>query len=145
LKKSKKARNFLSKPYYAGGNEAMDAFIKAHLQYPEEAQEARAEGTVKVKLKMDHRGKVIKAEAENQLGYGLEEEAMRVAKLLRFTVEKNRNVRVTFHKKINIHFRLPARPQVQQSIQYNYTYRPAQKPKQPPSKKSYSYTLPGQG
>jgi len=142
-----KKKNFLQKPFYPGGNEAMDAFIKEALQYPEEALAARKEGTVKVKLTMDHKGKVIHVEALNSLGYGLDEEAMRVVNLLQFQVAKNRKVRVTFHKELNIHFKLPpvkpkAPPQQASNVQYNYIYRPAQpKSKEKPKKAGYSYTI----
>ena len=145
---NQKKNSFLQKPFYPGGNEAMDAFIKKALKYPKEALEARKEGTVKVKLTMDHKGKVIHAEALNNLGYGLDEEAIRVIKLLQFQIAKNRKVRVTFHKELNIHFKLPpvkskTPPQQQAAqMQYNYIYRPAkQKPEQKPKKKGYSYTV----
>ena len=35
------------------------------------------------------------------------EEAVRLVKLLKFTVPKNRGVRAIFHKNLTIHFRLP--------------------------------------
>jgi TonB family protein len=143
---NQKKKKFLNKPFYPGGNEAMDAFIKEALQYPEEALAAQKEGTVKVKLTMDHKGKVIHAEAVNSLGYGLEEEAVRVIRLLHFKVAKNDKVKVTFHKELNIHFKLPPpkpkAPTQEQAaqVQYNYIYRPAA-PKKEPAKKGYSYQI----
>lgn len=147
---NQKKNNFLNRPFYPGGNEAMDIFIKEVLTYPEEALEARKEGTLKVKLTMDHKGKVISAEALNSLGYGLDEEAVRIVKLLHFKIAKNRRVKVTFHKDLNIHFKLPppkpkAPPQEQAAqMQYNYIYQPAKpKTKKTPPKKGYSYQVKG--
>lgn len=145
---NQKKKKFLNKPFYPGGNEAMDAFIKGILIYPDEALEAKKEGTVKVKLTMDHKGKVIHAEALNSLGYGLDEEAVRVVKELHFKIAKNHKVKVTFHKELNIHFKLPpaqpqSPPQEQAGqMQYNYIYRPAQpKPQKAPPRKGYSYQI----
>jgi len=144
---NQKKKKFFNKPFYPGGNEAMDVFIKKVLTYPEAALEAKKEGTVKVKLTMDHKGKVLHAKAMNSLGYGLDEEAVRVVKLLHFKIAKNHKVKVTFHKDLNIHFKLPppkpkAPPQEQTAqVQYNYTYRPAKPKKEPPKRKGYSYQI----
>ena len=43
----------------------------------------------------------------NSLGHGCDEEAIRVIKLLEFEVPKSRGLRLTFHKEIHIHFRMP--------------------------------------
>ncbi len=142
---NQKKKTFLHKPFYPGGNEAMDAFIKEQLQYPEAALKARKEGSIKVKLTMDHKGKILDAEAVNSLGFGLDEEAVRVVKLLHFKVAKNHRVKVTFHKELNIHFHLPPQkpkqPEQAQSTQIQYTYTEAKSPLTS-QKKSYSYQIP---
>ena len=125
----------------------MDAFLLENLQYPEEALAARKEATVKVQVTLDHKGKVIEAKALDRPGFGLEEEAERVASLLRFSVHKNRGMRVTFNRTVKVPFRLPAQP-VQAAPQgLQYSYRPAQQsskkqsPTKKPAKTSYTYRI----
>ena len=103
----------------------MKKFISRHLQYPVEAREAGVEGTVVVKFDIDYRGKVVDTRVVSSLGYGCDEEAERVVRLLRFEVPKSRGVRVLFHKSVNIHFRKPAAA----DWQISYTYSgPAETP-----------------
>lgn len=101
------SEKLIKKPVYPGGRKAMDAFIKEHLKYPEKAREKKKEGTVAVVIDIDGRGKVLRGRIKSGLGYGLDEEALRVCKLLKFRVAKNHQKRVTFHRTINIHFILP--------------------------------------
>jgi len=58
--------------------------IYAQLEYPEEAKEECIEGTVVVAIFVDEKGDVLKTEIQNDplLGYGLEEEALKVVNLL---------------------------------------------------------------
>ncbi|MEL6393655.1 MAG: TonB family protein, partial [Bacteroidota bacterium] len=58
-----KSKNFLPKPVYPGGNKAMNAFIKKHLKYPEEARALKIEGTIRVNYSLDQSGRVIKVKA----------------------------------------------------------------------------------
>jgi protein TonB len=59
-------------------------FIKAS-DYPEEARRLGIEGAVKVRLVIDERGQVIaRSLAGPRLGHGLDELALRKARLLRF-------------------------------------------------------------
>jgi TonB family protein len=143
MHKERKDKNFIKKPIYEGGPRAMKAFIAKNLTYPDEALQHKIEGTVVVHYDIDHQGKVTDAKVLSGLGYGCDEEAIRLVKLLTFTVPKNRGVKVLFHKNMQIHFRLPkAKPQ--QTGQITYTYQP--KKKEPSTettapKKSYGYTI----
>jgi protein TonB len=107
------SEKLIKKPVYPGGRKAMDAFIKEYLQYPEKALVAKKQGTVAVVIDIDGRGKVLRCRIKSGLGHGLDEEAMRVCKLLKFRVAKNHQKRVTFHRTINIHFRLPRKKTAQ--------------------------------
>ena len=78
------------------------------------------------------------------LGHGCDEEALRLAKLLRFEVPKSgRKVRVVFHKDLHIHFRLPkVKPQKKLQMSYQYTQTSStSKSGKGKSGGSYGYTI----
>ena len=87
-------------------------------------------------------------------GYGLEEEAIRLVKMLVFVVpQKVRNLRIVYNKTTHIHFRLPKpKPQVkppveavsgeQQTIEYTIVPEKKETTETPTTpKKSYHYTI----
>ena len=103
-----RGEKLIKKPVYPGGRKAMDAFIKENLKYPKKALEKKTQGTVAVVIDIDGNGHVLRGRVKKSLGHGCDEEALRVCKLLKFkTAEKRKNRRITFHRTINIHFRLP--------------------------------------
>lgn len=139
----KKAKHFLHQPTYPGGPKALGAFIANHLVYPEAALKARIEGTVLVEYDINHEGVVTDTRVLQSLGHGCDEEAVRVIRMLRFDVGKNRGVKVLFHKKTQIRFTLPipAAPKAPaaQVVQYHLSGTPAE-----PNQKletTYSYTI----
>lgn len=145
MKREKKDKNFLHKPHYPGGNEAMKSFIKQHMRYPELALKEKVEGVVQLRVTINDSGKVIHTEVVHSIGYGCDEEAERVIKMMRFEVSKNRGVKAKFHKKMNIHFKLPT-PNPQQTTaehtQVAYAYTTSKKEnEQKPEPKSYNYTI----
>jgi len=97
----------VSRPVYPGGVKAMKAFVGKHLKYPPAAKEAKVEGTVVVRYGLDYTGKVTDAKVKKGIGHGCDEEAMRVVKLMRFTVPQSSKKKVRIHQNINIHFKLP--------------------------------------
>ncbi len=113
-----KKKQFIKRPKYPGGPKAMRAFIQRNLRYPPEAWERGIEGTVHIRFTIDHKGEVIATKILSGLGHGCDEEAIRLVKLLRFEVPKNRKVRVVFHKTLHIHFRKPA--QTPTALSYRY-------------------------
>ena len=156
MKKNRKPESFLQKPIYPGGIQAMKAFIQRHLRYPEAARIDKVNGTVRLRMNINHQGKVTSTKIISSLGYGCDEEADRVVRLLQFEVPKQRKLRPKFHKTINIHFRYkeeqkpspPLQPkQVKTSTQLSYTIskeKPDSEEVQDDSKKSnggYSYTI----
>ena len=138
MPKERKAKNFLPKPISPGGQKAMSAFISSKLQYPEEALNHRVEGTVALRLGINYKGIVTDATVKSSLGHGCDEEAQRIAKLLRFTVTGQfRKGKVLFHKNLNIHFRLPkVKKQQGTTINYNIT-----KEGKASASHSYNYTI----
>jgi protein TonB len=65
-------------PEYEGGLNALRMFVAKNVKYPVPAQEAYKQGTVFVKFVVDEKGKVCNLTLLNNLGYGLDEEALRV-------------------------------------------------------------------
>jgi TonB family protein len=130
-----KKKHFLNLPKYIGGSEAFKIFIAENLRYPDTALEAKIEGSVIVEYDIADDGLVYNPHVLKGLGYGCDEEAMRVISLLRFEKVKNRGVRVKMTTKTTIHFRLPG---------VNISYSAPEK--HPPEKKdsspvTYNYTI----
>ncbi len=110
MKKEKKDKHFIKKPTYPGGLTAMRMFIKNEMNYPEEAMRNRIEGVVRIRYTINHKGQVIDTTVLMHLGYGCDEEAERLVKLLKFEVAGNRKLKPLFHKTINIRFKLEDQP-----------------------------------
>lgn len=104
---AKNRPNHIAKPVYPGGLTAMKKFVAEHLKYPEKALAAKVEGTVLIRYSLDYRGKVVDAKVKKGLGHGCDQEAIRVVKLMRWTVPQDRKKKVRIHQDINIHFKLP--------------------------------------
>jgi TonB family protein len=117
-------------PVYPGGKKALDAFVKENLAYPEDAIKNNIEGSVSIDYTVDVFGSVIQAKVKHGLGYGCDEEALRLTRLIKYPKKKYQGLHVVFHMNIVIHFRLkpgaipsPA-PQPQFQMQINYQIVP---------------------
>jgi len=132
MKHKAKPESFIKKPKYPGGKKALDDFIRTNMQYPEEALKNRVEGSVVIKYNIDVFGKVSEAVVAHGIGYGCDEEALRLVNKLQYEKKKYQGLRVTFHQSISIHFLLPGKgikPQQQEvRIQYQYTEKNSSKP-----------------
>lgn len=84
----------------------MDEFIRTCLQYPEEAIKNKIEGAVAIEYNVDVFGKVTEAKIKHGIGYGCDEEAIRLVKLLKYEKKKYQGLHVVFHKSLIIHFHL---------------------------------------
>lgn len=143
--KEKKKKKFLNLPKYPGGNEAFREFIYSNLKYPEEAMKAQVQGVVYVSFTVADTGEVISASVEKGIGYGCDEEALRLVRMLQYEKTKNRGLRVTSNIRTRIEFRLrPAAADLSYSYQLkpkeNKKDQPKETPKKP-DKESYSYTI----
>jgi len=107
LKKEKKHRNFIPQPDYPGGPKGITEFIYKELKYPEDAVPHKVEGTVVLKAEINYKGDVIDAKIISSLFPSCDEEAIRVVKLLKFKIEKIRDLKVRFYKTFNIKFKMP--------------------------------------
>lgn len=142
MKKHKKEKHFIQKPRYEGGMEAIRKLISENLVYPKEAEKHNIEGVVLVKFTINHKGKVIEAKAIRKLGYGCDEEAVRLVKLLKFIIPKNKGLKVLFHKDLNIHFALSQANSSKQAPAIQYQYTQTQKTEeQKKDSGGYSYTI----
>lgn len=65
-------------PEFVGGNEALFKYLGKKMQYPAEAQRVGVEGIVVVTFVVAPDGTITKAEIIKGLGYGTDEEALRV-------------------------------------------------------------------
>ena len=126
MKKGRKADKFIPKPLYPGGPRKMSSFIYSHLKYHEDAIKDQIKGTVRIKIEIDYTGKVI----GNQIMLGLtpscNEEAERVANLLKFEFHhKLRKGKVRYYKTLNIKFSPPKKVKKPITSQINYTIKPS--------------------
>lgn len=151
MEREKKAKHFIHQPSYPGGNKAFSDFIYSNLKYPKLAAEAKLEGVVVLRYDIDNHGVVGDVQVLKSIGLGCDEEAIRVVKMLRFEVPKNRGLRVTFHKDVRIQFKMAKEVELPKPIepantgmQINYSIIPTEKPtvaEEPkPSSTSYSIT-----
>jgi len=114
---SKKSKKFLNLPSYPGGREALVKFLMENQQYPDEAKKNRIEGIVHISFEVDHKGIVSQEKIIHPLGYGCDEEAIRLVKLLKYNQTYNRGSRVKKTMKLRIPFTL--KPE-RLNIMYNY-------------------------
>lgn len=134
----------LKMPRYRGGAETLKQFIADNLKYPKEALENKIEGAVEVAYDVDGLGIVRKVRILSGLGYGCDEEVIRLINLLKYEKATNPGRNVTAHKKLKIDFKLPkakAQPKTNKTqLQYHIT--PKKKPaEEKPAKKSASYNI----
>lgn len=121
-KRKAKPESFIRKPVYPGGNAALQEFIRTNLRYPEEALRNRIEGSVKVTYDVDVFGEVMDAKVTHSIGYGCDEEALRLVRSMKYPKKKYQGMHIVFHMSITIHFRLnPVNSPVKDaSVKLNY-------------------------
>ncbi len=148
----KRKTKFLKLPHLDGGRELLKKFVKENLRYPKEALENNVEGDVIVKFKVTGKGEVMNPEIVKSVGYGCDEEAIRLVMMLRYQAVKNRGVRVTTDNTVKIPFRIKKKKTAQKySISYTSTTKEqppqqGQKSRQQQKEKSggqevYTYTI----
>ncbi len=96
-------------PGYVGGEEKMFRFIAENMMYPKKAIQNGAEGMLKVKFTITPKGEVTKAQviSKDTLGYGCEEEAIRVTESMpRWNPGLQNGVPVSVYMNLPIRFRL---------------------------------------
>jgi periplasmic protein TonB len=71
-----------TQPEFEGGLDALYRFIYKNVKYPSEAIERGKSGTIHVKFVVDEKGKVCNLTTLNRVGYGIDEEALRVVGII---------------------------------------------------------------
>jgi len=149
MKKDNKEEKLLKKPYYSGGERALKEFISKNLKYPDEAIKHLIEGSVPLRMDISFKGQVTDVKVFSSHGYGLEEEAVRIVKLLKFIVPKvPRGLKVIFHKSMTVHFKnpIPKQPEKNTIAPVTFEYQittsgKAENSPPPASKIIYQYNL----
>jgi len=154
MKKGTKASDFIQKPKYIGDKETWFQFLKDNLKYPEKALSKKIEGRVNLSYEVNQKGKIIRVKVTKGIGYGCDEEAIRLVKMMKYESVTNRNLKVTMHHKIAIDFKLPnpkkkETASVTNQTNYKYSITPKkvapdnaqEKKKVAAHKKTYTYTI----
>lgn len=120
MKREKKKKHFKKKPQYLGGQVAMKQFLKKQLVYPVEAKKAKVQGSVLVQYTINQLGTVVHTKVISGIGYGCDEEAQRIVRLLDFQVDKNKGFASKTTRNIGIHFKLKEPQQEPKGTQIIY-------------------------
>jgi len=86
-------------PKFPGGDEAMFKFISKRVKYPKEARKKNIQGRVMIQFVVDEEGNIIEAKVVKGIGYGCDEEALRVINSMpkwKPGTQKGKPVRVRF-------------------------------------------------
>lgn len=162
MDKDSRDNRFIRKPIYPGGQKAYKEFIAKNLSYPEEAKKNKIEGQVRLRYGISYQGDVTEVKVLSSLGYGCDEEAIRIVKMLKFEVPKGpKKLRVLFHKTVRINFKMTSKqvlkttkqvikttkPKITQasrapmSVTYKIVTDKNDKDDSAPGKRSYSYQI----
>jgi protein TonB len=69
-------------PEFPGGIKGLSNFLSQHLKYPKQARRAGVQGTVRVDFVVDEQGHPANVLVSQGIGYGCDEEAIRVVQLM---------------------------------------------------------------
>ncbi len=93
-------------PKYIGEDGALIKFIKDNLRYPQMEKDNHIQGKVLVRFVIEPDGAIIEAKVVKRVSMGLDKEAMRIAKLLKFTPGKQQGKPVRVYYNLPIEFKL---------------------------------------
>jgi TonB family protein len=136
-------RKFLRLPEYPGGKTSFEEYIRKNQVYPEDAVKHNVSGTVFLSAVVDDNGCIHDITVENGIGFGCDEEAIRLLRNIHFGSVKNPGVRVKTRKK----FRIPFRMRIEKpNIEISYTLKKNRSDAEkqiggPVSGQSYSYRI----
>jgi TonB family protein len=143
--KNPRKKSFLHIPKYHGGKEAYLKFIKDNVIYPEQARIHKIEGFVFLVYTVLNTGEIVEVEVSKGIGYGCDEEAMRVIRLLKYEPAHNRGIRMKVQMKTKLHFGYTETAEIepQSDLKLNYTRPEADKANSPEPKPQavYNYTI----
>jgi TonB family protein len=135
-------KSFIKLPRYTGGKKAFMEFVSLNLRYPEEAIQNGIEGIVHAEYDVDNLGKISEIKIKKGIGYGCNEEVVRILRLMVYEPVHNRGLRVKSKMKARILFKLPARVDgnPENSVNINYTIT-KKKEQGKDANPSYSYNI----
>lgn len=147
MKKKATDKSFIHRTSFPGGVKALREFIDSNIKYPEEAVKHGISGTVALLFDVDKNGVVSNVKVKHGIGFGCDEEAVRLVKMLKYNSTKNRGLFVVFHEAININFNLKeylrkkeleefAKRKEQNNVNINYTVTNTN------ANQNFSYTIP---
>ncbi|MDA0194841.1 MAG: energy transducer TonB [Bacteroidetes bacterium] len=137
MSRSKNPKDFLQLPQYRGGKPALLEFIKSNLKYPQEALDNKIQGAVDLEYQVNGMGKIKEVKVIKGIGYGCDEEAVRLIGMLIYEKSYNKGINTITKKKISVHFKLPAANQLK--VNYQITKKKAIEVK--PKTATYSYWI----
>ena len=91
-------------PSFPGGEMEMMKYLSKNLKYPERAKDAEAQGTVLISFIVDKEGNISNASVKKGIGFGCEEEAIRVIQNMPVWSPGKMN-----GKNVNVEYVLPVR------------------------------------
>lgn len=103
----KRTKNFVHLPEYPGGNEAFGKYIRENLIYPPDAIKQKIQGTVYLSAEVDDNGEIKQIKVDKGIGFGCDEEAIRLIANIKHGSVKNRGVRLKTSKRFTVVFKLP--------------------------------------
>ena len=132
----------LKTPQYRGGMEALKTFVIKNLKYPQEAIDHEIEGAVEVAYDVNGLGQIKNVRILSGLGYGCDEEVIRLVNLLVYEKAINKGKNTLTHKKLKIDFKLPTKtPVAKRTITYHLTKPSEITKKEEPKKVVYSINV----
>src|SRR5690606_40561391 len=97
----------LQMPAFPGGMDKLNGWLQNNLRYPDQAREAGQEGKVFVKFVVSEDGSISDVQIQRGFGYGSEEEAKRVVRMMpKWTPGKQNGRAVKVYFNLPITFRL---------------------------------------
>lgn len=93
-------------PKYIGEDGALIKFIKDNLRYPQMEKDNHIQGKVLVRFVIEPDGAITEAKVVKRVSVGLDKEAIRIAKLLKFTPGKQQGKPVRVYYNLPIEFKL---------------------------------------
>jgi len=137
-----KKKSFLKLPNYKGGKKAFMEFVSSNLTYPEDALKNQITGLILAEYNVDNLGQISDIRITKGIGYGCDEEAIRIISLMVYEPVYNRGMRIKSKMKARILFKLPVLKDENQHNNLNINYSiTLKKDKEKIVKPSFSYTI----
>jgi TonB family protein len=138
-----KKKQFLHFPEFPGGKVSLQSYISENLVYPEEALKNNVEGIVYLSAEVNDNGQVAGIRIEKGIGYGCDEEAIRLLREMHFGSVVNRGIRLKTRKKFRIPFKLKKE---KTKLEINYSVKKKEPPlvnksEQDTNGQPYSYSI----